>query len=61
MKDGENGVRAALQRITRAQREAVVRALHDMAAAARGQTFTAAGAVPIQAETLLTDVSRNND
>ncbi|TYL80162.1 hypothetical protein [Bradyrhizobium cytisi] len=55
VKEGENGMRAALKRITRAQREAIVRAMKDMAMTARARAQAAAGAVPIQAEMPLAD------
>ncbi|CUT12524.1 hypothetical protein BF49_3604 [Bradyrhizobium sp.] len=47
MKEGENGMRSALKRIVRSQREAIVRAMKDMATAAKGQALARAGAVPI--------------
>jgi hypothetical protein len=50
VKEDGNGMRAALKRICRAQREAIVRAMKDMAMTARGRAQAAAGAVPIQAE-----------
>jgi hypothetical protein len=45
IKDGENGMRAALKRITRAQRIAIVAAMKDMAAAARARATSAASPV----------------
>ncbi|MDA9521645.1 hypothetical protein XI06_15165 [Bradyrhizobium sp. CCBAU 11434] len=55
VKEGENGMRAALKRICRANREAIVRAMKDMAMTARARAQAAAGAVPIQAEMILAD------
>lgn len=55
VKEGENGMRAALKRIVRAQREAIVTAMKDMAIAARGRASQAAGAMPVQAEMPLRD------
>lgn len=52
IKEGENGMRAALKRITRAQRTAIVTAMRDMAIAARGRAASAASGVPVQSELL---------
>jgi hypothetical protein len=48
IKEGENGMRAALKRITRAQRTAIVTAMKDMAAAARARATAAASGVTVQ-------------
>jgi hypothetical protein len=45
IKEGENGMRAALKRIVRDQRGAVVQAMKDMAAAAKARASAGAGAV----------------
>lgn len=55
VKEGENGMRAALKRIVRAQREAAVKAMKDMAIAARARAASAAAGVPVQAEMPLSD------
>lgn len=57
VKEGENGMRAALKRIVRAQREAIVRAMKEMAIAARARAAARAAGVPvqIQAEMPLSD------
>lgn len=52
VKEGENGVRAALKRIIRGQREAVVLAMKNMAANARALASAEADA-PLQAELLV--------
>jgi hypothetical protein len=57
IKEGENGMRAALKRITRAQRIAIVAAMKDMAAAARGRAASAASGVPMQADLLAEPVA----
>jgi MarR family len=50
IKEGENGVRAALKRITRSQRVTVVAAMKDMAAAARARATSAASGIAVQTE-----------
>lgn len=55
VKDGENGMRAALKRITRAQRTAIVAAMRDMALTARARAASAAVSVPMPAELPLVD------
>jgi hypothetical protein len=52
IKEGENGMRAALKRIARAQRVAIVAAMKDMAAAARARATSAASGIPVQADLL---------
>jgi DNA-binding IscR family transcriptional regulator len=50
IKEGENGLRAALKRITRAQRSSIVTAMKDMALAARARAASAAVSVPMPSE-----------
>ncbi|MBR0871186.1 hypothetical protein JQ633_12515 [Bradyrhizobium tropiciagri] len=50
VREGENGMRAALKRTVRAQREAIVRAMRDMAIAVRARAASAAAGVAVQAE-----------
>jgi hypothetical protein len=47
IKEGENGMRAALKRITRSQRSAIATAMKDMASAARARSASAAASVPV--------------
>lgn len=55
VKEGENGMRAALKRIARAQRVAIVAAMKDMAAAARARATSAASGVAVQTELQIED------
>jgi hypothetical protein len=55
IKEGENGMRAALKRITRAQRLAIVTAMKDMAIAARARAASAASGMPMLQADLLPD------
>ena len=55
IKEGENGMRAALKRIVRAQRIAVVTAMKDMAIAARARATSAATGQPMLQADLLSD------
>lgn len=57
IKEGENGMRAALKRITRAQRIAIVTAMREMAAAARARAASAASGVPMQTDLLTETVA----
>jgi hypothetical protein len=57
IKEGENGMRAALKRITRAQRAAIVTAMKDLAAAARARAASAASGVPVQSDLLTQPVA----
>jgi MarR family len=50
IKEGENGMRAALKRITKMQRIAIVTAMKDMAAAARARATSSASGLPMQTE-----------
>lgn len=55
IKEGENGMRAALKRITRAQRTAVVIAMKDMATAACSRATAAAAGVQVPQASLQLD------
>lgn len=55
VKEGENGMRAALKRIVRAQRVAIVAAMKDMAAAARARATSGASGVAVQTELQIED------
>jgi hypothetical protein len=55
VKEGENGMRAALKRIARAQRIAIVTAMKDMAIAARARAASAASGLPMLQADLLPD------
>lgn len=55
VKEGENGMRAALKRIIRAQRTAIVSAMKELAAAARARAASAASGVPMQTDLPLSD------
>lgn len=55
VKEGENGLRAALKRIVRSQREQIVKAMKDMAAAARARATSTAAEVQIQDEMALAE------
>lgn len=53
VKEGENGMRSALKRIARGQREQIVKAMKEMAAAARARAASDAAGVQIQDELAL--------
>lgn len=53
VKDGENGLRSALKRIVRGQREQIVAAMKEMAASARKHSAAPSDAPQIQAEMAL--------
>jgi DNA-binding GntR family transcriptional regulator len=55
IKEGENGMRAALKRIARTQRVAIVTAMKDMAIAARARAASNASGVPMLQADLLSD------
>lgn len=55
VKEGENGMRAALKRIARGQREAIVKAMRDMALAARARAASDAAGMQLQTEMPLSE------
>jgi hypothetical protein len=58
IKEGDNGMRAALKRITRAQREEVVKATKNMAFAARARATSDAAGMQLQSEMLLSETTQ---